>query len=307
LTGPRSFSLGLFDAVALCPAKNAEIYLNSFITHHLDLGVKHVVILDNGSTDGTVEIASRFSEVTVLQTDLDYTTYERDLREFLRQRFAQNRWSLLVDADELFDYPFSQHLDLGRFLQYLEENKYTAVLAYMLDMVSDCIVGQEPSKQDQDLKKEYPYYDLTSLRVTPYSSKLRKTNEVSNEAIKLYWDGIRKEVFGHHVPLYKHPLVLNDSKVTLHGAHKVKNARIADVSGVLFHYKFAGDWVDRLYNTSAPYKEIVRDNPGLRLKTPNARRLTSTDELLGNDFLVASKSYEAFVQRYSNESGETVD
>ena len=53
--GPTEFRYGEEELVALCVVRNGALHVRSFLDHHLSLGVKHVVLLDNGSTDDTVE------------------------------------------------------------------------------------------------------------------------------------------------------------------------------------------------------------------------------------------------------------
>ncbi|HEY1332772.1 MAG TPA: glycosyltransferase family 2 protein, partial [Myxococcaceae bacterium] len=68
LHGPRRIACRADELIALCVVRNGALHVTSFLRHHQAIGVKHVVLLDNGSTDGTVELARAFERVTILRT-----------------------------------------------------------------------------------------------------------------------------------------------------------------------------------------------------------------------------------------------
>lgn len=129
------------------------------------------------------------------------------MKRYLAQTFSAGRWNLSADIDELFDYPFSKNLRLSDFLDYLNANSYTAVVAQMLDMFSDIPLNKLESKTDDILKEKYVYYDISDIEKEDYLWSKR-----SNPAIKMHWGGIRKRVFGTINGLTKSPLVFMDGK-----------------------------------------------------------------------------------------------
>lgn len=89
--------------------------------------------------------------------------------------------------------------------------------------------------------------------------------------------------------------------------HWVGGARVADVTCVLFHYKFLGDFYERTLravkeeshaNDSAKYKRFLdtleRDSEP-RIKRETAQELRDVNDLVGNQFLVVSGDYMALV------------
>ena len=101
--GPQQVYYALDELIVLCLVRNGEYYIKSFIEHYLTLGAKHIVFLDNGSTDDTIAIAQCYPNVTVLQATCPYGKYENVMKEYLVKRFSKNRWNLFADIDELFD------------------------------------------------------------------------------------------------------------------------------------------------------------------------------------------------------------
>src|SRR4028119_1076508 len=132
--GPEEVTYAEDELVVVCLVWNGWPYVKSFVEHYASMGVKHLFFLDNGSTDGTVEALKGYENVTVLRTTLAYNRYKGSMKQYLIERFGRGRWCLCVDIDELFDYPYSDVVDLGSLLGYLNERSYTAVVAQMLDM-----------------------------------------------------------------------------------------------------------------------------------------------------------------------------
>ena len=148
LHGPDRVDLRNDELIVLTQMRNSRLYVKTFMEHYRALGAKHIVFLDNGSTDGTVEALKEYDNVTVLRTTLPYRTHNVAMKQYLIERFGRRRWSLLVDIDELFDYPFSDVVGLKALLRYLNENRYTAVVAHMLDMFPE-----EPISRDASLSR----------------------------------------------------------------------------------------------------------------------------------------------------------
>lgn len=311
--GPTELRYGEEELVALCVVRNGTLHVRSFLDHHLSLGVKHVVLLDNGSTDDTVELARRVGRVTILRTGLPYRTYETVMKRYLVRRFCAERWSLTVDIDERFDYPFSKAMDVGGLLSYLNDRGYTAVLAQTLDCFAD---GPLRDLKDldgvprQSLEARYPYYDTSMVEAHVY-----RFGTPANPAIKMHAGGIRKSIFGTENGLTKASLIrLTGGLVPFVGFHQSANSAIADFSGALLHYPFAGDFREKVeeavltdrYRVSAAgeyraYWARLKDDPELSLRRPTARRFVGVDALLDEGFLVVSPEYRRWVETYAAE------
>jgi hypothetical protein len=243
-------------------------------------------------------------DVTVLQTNAPYQKYENTMKRYLAERFSGGRWNLCADIDELFDYPFSERLSLRDFLGYLNNNNYTAVVAQMLDIFSDVPLNKLDSKTDDILKEKYVYYDISDIEKEDYLWSKR-----SNPAIKMHWGGIRKMVFGTNNGLTKSPLVLMNGKVRPFITwHHPKGARMADISCLLRHYPFVSSFCAKVEDAARTgrygmrvtdeYREYLRTlagNTNLNLKFESARRFTSLEQLIEEQFLIVSGKYRQWV------------
>jgi hypothetical protein len=318
--GPEEVTYGLDELVVVCLVRDGRPYLTSFVEHYLSLGVKHIVFLDNGSSDDTVSAAQSYDNVTILRTDLPFKDYKNDMRRYLITRFGWGRWILYVDIDELFDYPYSDVVSLSSFLRYLTKKSYTAVVAQMLNMFPEKPVLNAATRKDEPLKELHRFYDISNIRTQDYSShntlhQLSNT-QVSDE-IEVYRDGINRTLFGHRSLLTKHPLMFvdHDMRPLFGSEHWVGGARIADITCALFHYKFIGDFYKRAVRAveeesyarnSRKYKmllDTMEQNPELRIKLDTARELRNVDDLVDNQFLVVSGDYMTWVDAEERKSG----
>jgi Glycosyl transferase family 2 len=313
LHGPKKIPYALDELVVVSIVRNGQPYVKSFIDHYLSLGVKHIVFLDNESDDDTAALAQDHDRVTVLQTKLPYKKYEGAMIAHLISRFGKGRWCLYVDIDELFDYPYSDVVSLSSLLRYLNEKSYTAVVTQMLDMFPDRALSGRPSRGDESLKEVYRFYDLSNVKREDYRSRRgRRSNVAANGNINVYNDGIRSTLFGAPFTLTKHCLIFFDGKVRLggRGLHRIRNARLADFSCVLYHYKLVDgfrEWAARAVREEnylanlmlrhyRKYHEVVERNPDIRIRQDTARELGSVNQLIDEGFLVVSDEYKKWAK-----------
>ena len=302
--GSENISYEINELIVLCVVRNGETYIKSFIEHYFSLGVKHIVFLDNGSTDDTITIASKYGNVSILQTHCPYRKYETLMKKYLVKRFSKNRWNLFADIDELFDYPFSDILNLSGLLTYLNKNAYTAVVAQMLDMFSNGRSFQNLVADRNDFLKDLnKNYDISNISKEPY-----RWGRVSNKTVKMHHGGIRKTLFGSNNGLSKAPLIFVDNKIIpFVDFHHVGNANIADFTCVLLHYPFACSFhekvceavkTDRYPPASHEYRMYLSklmQAPDLVINQETAHELKSINDLI-NGFLVVSEEYKKWVK-----------
>lgn len=88
------------DLIILCVVKNGESSVKLFIEHYFSLGAKNIVFLDNDSTDRTVAIASKYSNISIVRTKHKGVKYKTAMKKYLIQKFAKNQPYLIVEIDE---------------------------------------------------------------------------------------------------------------------------------------------------------------------------------------------------------------
>src|SRR5215204_7371154 len=316
LCGPEEISYKENELIVVCLVRDGEPWVKAFVEHYIHLGARHLVFLDNNSGDGTVSAASEYDNVTVLRVglpfdaDIDGTLGQMVMRKYLIERFGKVRWSLCVDIDELFDYPYSDVIGLGSLLGYLDSKSYTAVAAYMLDMIPNKPLAGRTGEPEELSKEQHTFYDLSGLRRRSIKEHPHFSgNRLESNEIEWIRGGIRDTLFRVAPTLTKFPLVFSNGRVMpMEGSpHGVANARIADLSCVLFHYKFLSYFREQVaravreenyWNNSAQYKQylaVLGRNTSLTLKQDTSKEIASVNDLLEDQFLVVSDAYVRWV------------
>lgn len=298
--------------------RDAEDHVESFVEHHLRLGAAGIVLLDNGSRDATIERASKLDRVALLRCALPYKTHSYAYKRFLVERFGEGRWCLLADIDERFDYPFSDRLPLEGLLRYLNSRGYDAVMAQMLDLFPDGPPSSWP-QGGRELIAASIWYDLSAIEARP-PGRAARVNRFADPRMSFYAGGIRSSAFGATPLLTKFPLLYrrNGRGPVLESAHLCRGARVADVSGLLLHYKYDRQFLERcrraveegnFFANSGAYRlylEALEGRPDLVLRTPRARRYSGPDELVSVGLLAASAAYREYVERAAREATQLV-
>src|SRR5215217_1675571 len=320
LHGPAEAPYGEDELVVVCLVRDSRPYVKPFVEHYRALGAKHLFFLDNGSTDGTVEALKTYDNTTVLRSKLPYKGYRLAFKRFLIDRFGKrDRWCLYADIDELFDYPYSEVVGLNSLLGYLNSNSYTAVAAQMLDMFpEEPLSGSRAvTLPDEPLKERHRFYDISNIRRENIKELPRlRNNTLESDDIEFFSGGIRSTLFRSTSLLTKFPLVFSAGRIKPFdgSSHWVDNARIADFTCVLLHYKFLDGYFHQqaakavregqYYNSSALYKkylQVLEGNPDLRVKRESAGELRGVNDLVEEGFLVVSEDYMMLVYEQEEE------
>lgn len=306
--GAPVLDCGVDEVILICVVRNGAFYVDSFVNHHFSLGVRHIVLLDNDSTDDTVKMASAYDRVTVLSTKLPYRNYENLMKVYLARRFSRGRWNLTCDIDEFFDYPFSDRMPIEALLRYLNEKGFSAVVAQMLDLFSEKPLSLLRDEPPGALDRVYDHYDTEHIVRDDYV-----WSTLSNDAVKMHYGGVRKAVFGTMNGLTKAALVLVRDEIQLfRDWHHAENALVADFTCVLRHYPFTASFYEKVREAAGTgrygfltndeyraYWDVLSKNPGLNLRLHTSRRYTGMEVLLREGFLIASRDYLDWVRSHA--------
>jgi len=317
LHGPRAVSGEKNELIVVCLVRNGAPYIEEFIDHYRTLGAKHLVFLDNGSTDDTISRIRDHDRTTVLASNADFGTHQTIMRRYLISEYGTGNWVLCADIDEFFDYPYSGRIGLADFLSYLNANDYNAVALQMLDMLP----GTPLSALDESrpIRASHPYYDISNVATYDYDTNdWLHGNEVDNPDLRTHRGGVRQALFDMRPDrplLTKHTLLrlTNGLRPADLRIHHIDNAVIADVSCVFYHYKFHTDFREYARraveeethtNDSEEYRAYLNtlEHEDLTLKTDTMRRLDSVRELVECDFLSVSEQYTTYVRHMSGGS-----
>ena len=260
--------------------RNEALRLPYFLAYYRRLGVNRFFIVDNCSTDHTVEILRRNSNCHIFQTGQKMADSRAgmDWIEPLLAEYGTNRWCLIVDADELLVYPNSESTPLAELCQSLDRAKLNAVPAIMVDMYPEGNIEKVEYRQGQSFIDASPFFDRGGYK---FSDAGHEPMIIGGPRLRMFYPELPDRRTAHvrrwivgciaripilrnlvprlrklpilHRPkpcppiLNKVPLVRWNKDMTFSSAaHFVRGARIASARCVLLHFKFLGDFNRRV-------------------------------------------------------------
>ena len=126
------------DPILVVVVRDDLLRMQLLFDHYRRIGVHQFIVMDNCSTDGTLEYAMGQSDTRVYQVRTKYfTTAKEGWVEYAMRRVGVNRWFLVVDSDEMLDYPGSEGHPVQELIAEQLKLGNTRLNGYMLDMLSD--------------------------------------------------------------------------------------------------------------------------------------------------------------------------
>ena len=157
----REIEVNPDDVLCFMTVKNELLRLPYWFSFYRGKGLKKFFIIDNASTDGTVEFLARQTDVYLWSTPYSYKrSYAgNDWKNLLRHQYGQGHWCMLLDADELLYYPRMESLSIPDLCRILDHNSKAALTVILLDMYSDKLIGETIYQSGDDFLQVCPYFD----------------------------------------------------------------------------------------------------------------------------------------------------
>lgn len=292
------------DDIVCCLAVRNEVHrLPFFLSYYRKLGVSRFFVIDNDSTDDTVDFLQRQPDVYTWHSPLSFNeaNFGSAWFEVLLRSYAQDNWCLIVDIDELFCFVDYERRSLVELCADLDDKQKKAVNAILLDMYSEQSVEEVRYTEGQDFRKLCPYFDRQF-----YHTKYENAGPYNNQT--LYFGGVRQRVFGKQGEylLSKVPLLRYSQDSILAGGQHWTNYPAKDValeSGCLLHFKFLAQFRDYVeqevqrkqhYGNARQYQQYARalsKNRRLTLYDPrHSVKLVDSQQLLRYGILNAKQA-----------------
>lgn len=140
------------DILLFSTLRNERVRLPFFLRYYRNMGVNHFLIVDNGSDDGSREYLQDQPDVSLWSTEHSYkrSRFGVDWLNWLQLRYGHNHWTLVVDPDEFFIYPFCDTRPLRALTDWLDASSIRSFSAMLLDMYPKGPIGATPYQEGQD-------------------------------------------------------------------------------------------------------------------------------------------------------------
>ena len=124
------------DILLFCTQRNEKVRLPYFLDYYRRLGVNHFFFVDNGSTDGAYEYLAEQPDVSLWHSTASYkrSRFGVDWLNWLQRKYAHGHWTLTVDPDEFFVYPFCDTRPLRALTDWLDASSIKSFSSMILAM-----------------------------------------------------------------------------------------------------------------------------------------------------------------------------
>ncbi len=233
------------DILLFSTFRDEYVRLPYFMKYYRDLGVSHFLMVDNGSTDGGREYLADQEDVSLWSTTASYkrARFGVDWLNWLQQKYGHGHWTLVVDPDEFFVYPFCDTRPIRALTDWLDVSQVKSFGAMLLDMYPKGRIDAVPYRPGQDPLEIASWFD-------PGNYMIEKNKKYGNLWIQ---GGPRSRVFFPNQPkkspaLNKIPLVKWNKRYSYVSSTHMLLPRGLNLtydewggeraSGVLLHAKF---------------------------------------------------------------------
>jgi glycosyltransferase involved in cell wall biosynthesis len=273
--------IGQNDIVCIVRVHNEALRLPYFLEYHRNLGVGAFLFIDDQSNDGTIEYlrsqATLHGDVYIFSPAGSYKDARGGLDwcEALADEYADDRWILFLDTDELFAYPGCENKNLHSLVEFLENEQSEAVFSFMLDMFPAGAVGANRYQPGLPFSLSAPMFDpnykfLRRWRKPFRAQRSPKTMVIGGVRLRIFYPQlvncgsfgivIRQLVGSANRRLHRIGLELpldsalppalekipfrkwSRGRSRLYTSHHSDAVRLSSVTSVLLHYKFFSDF-----------------------------------------------------------------
>ncbi|WP_068116084.1 glycosyltransferase family 2 protein [Tropicimonas marinistellae] len=148
----RTHAIRPEDVLAFTTLRNERVRLPYFLDYYRRQGIGHFLMVDNGSDDGSRAFLAEQDDVSLWTTYHGYkrARYGVDWLNWLQRKYAHGHWTLVVDPDEFFVYPFCDTRPIQALTGWLDTCGLRSFSAMLIDMYPKGQIGAESYMEGQD-------------------------------------------------------------------------------------------------------------------------------------------------------------
>ena len=233
------------DAIAcIIVARNEFTRLNWVTEYYRALGVDRFFLIDNMSDDATLGYFAEADDVTVLQTDENYSDsrYGVKWHNEVANTYLDGRWVLTVDADEVLVFDGCETPGALRTLcARLDAENAKALFTTMIDMYAQQGLDEVAYLPGQSLIETFNHFDKDGYWFDAVAACPGLTVS-GGVRTRLFWNN-RHALNMPHLSMQKAPLVKWSSEFRyLSSTHEMTPCKVSAETGALLHFKFLPDF-----------------------------------------------------------------
>lgn len=281
----RTARIAAGDILLFSTFRNEFPRLPHFLRYYRDLGISHFLMVDNDSTDGGRDYLADQEDVSLWTTRASYrrARFGIDWLNWLQSRYGHGHWTLVVDPDELFVYPFCDTRPVRALTDWLDTSQLKSFGAMLLDMYPKGRIDATPYRPGQDPLEIAAWFDAGNYTIRRNRLYGNLWIQGGPRARVFFADAPGKAPALNKIPLVKwHRRYAYDSSTHMllpRGLNLTYDAWGGEkASGILMHTKFLDTFPAKAteeltrgqhYAASAEYKAYaagVQTNPDLWCK-----------------------------------------
>ena len=149
------------DVLLFSTFRDEYVRLPYFMKYYRDLGVSHFIMVDNDSQDGGREYLAAQDDVSLWTTKASYkkARYGVDWLNWLQGKYGHGHWTLVVDPDEFFIYPFCDTRPIRALTDWLDTSQVRSFGAMLLDMYPKGRIDAVPYQLGQNPLEIAAWFD----------------------------------------------------------------------------------------------------------------------------------------------------
>ena len=263
------------DILLFCTLRNEEVRLPYFLKYYRNLGVDHFIFVDNDSDDGGREFLAEQRDASVFLSKGSYrdARFGVDWLNYLQRKHADGHWTLVVDPDEFFVFPFCDTRTIRALTDWLDSSNVRSFSAMLLDMYPKGPFDRIPYERGRDPFEIANWFDAGNYSIRRNHYLWNLWIQGGPRARVFFTDDPERAPALNKIPLVKwqkrYAYVSSTHQLLPRGLNLVYAEDTGEkASGVLMHAKFLDSFTAKAreelvrgqhYADSHEYKSYARD------------------------------------------------